>query len=534
MRFLVSDDGTNTDAHNVAFYVADALLGFVSTFDPSGGSGACEHNLYYDAYQVSTDAAMTECVPFNTTAPLEIGASVAASFWDGSIYECSLWEKELTAIEANKFISPYFPGSDYNDGFYVDTCSQAASHATCSTQICRDGTPNACQAEGTGAMACFGQYTENIIDNSFETYAGDPSVANWTDWTEDEDPGAGGGIAEITAYLADTKHGDTSVRMVNINGTGASSTIMWGSCLVAGIGSDMQVEAAVKKLSGTANFRIAVSRYSDGACGAGIGVFTVRAYADIDDGYWQVIGGQIGAGDWGAAASYEIQLSQFNSDTDLLIDTVSMKVADYHTPWIENPSGGATTTANSRQYELHNPLSDYCESEDADCYLSGFCASAWVYTDWAGDDGVQHYIINVPTTGANANVLRLRKIAANSLYFDIWDGAGAQRVYSLVSNGTNWTAGGWKYIEACSNNSDNVLSAHHYNVSNSTWYDWSVAIGAGTGIQNGQSVDLHVGHAANANYCDCYQPEIHISPYNAIYPNIGFNNGDPPVNGAPY
>jgi hypothetical protein len=222
------------------------------------------------------------------------------------------------------------------------------------------------------------------------------------------------------------------------------------------------------------------------------------------------------------------------TDGDALIDNVSLKEASYHTPWVHCPTGSGSVTYNSRQYELHNPLSDYCEQEDGYCYASGFCASAWVYTDWAGDDGVNHYLFVSPATAGNNNLWQVFKSNGDSIRFRLYDGAGAARIYELAVTNTNWTSGNWKYVEICSNNSDNVLSAHHYNVFNSTWYDWSVASGAGTGIQNGQSADLHIGNAANTNYCDCYQPEIHISPYSAIYPNRGFNGGKPPENHDPY
>lgn len=532
--FVLSDDGTNTTnlgADN--FLGINRLHKFIARYNYDGVNLSADANINVDENTVAT-SAIFRGPPLNTTAALQVGAVSAALFFDGTLGSCTIWEGDIGVLAANKWRNPHFPATNYGDGFYLHDCSQAASHSTCSTQICRDGTPNACQVEGTGVMAIFGQYTENILDNSFETYAGDPSVANWTDWVEDEDPGAGGGTAAITAYLADTKHGDTAVRMVTVNGTGASSTIMWGSCLVAGIGSDMHVEAAVKKLSGTANFRIAVSRYSDGACGAGIGVFTVRAYADFESGRWQILSGTIGAGDWGAAASYEIQLTQFNSNTDFLIDTVSMKVANYHTPWVENPSGGGTTTYNSRDYRLHNPLSDYCESEGADCYASGFCVGVWVNTGWTGGDTTQYYIMNVPGTAGNNNRWLIRKSANDRMYFSVYDNAaGVLHRYSAVTTSTSWTAGGWQYVEACSDNTG-TLAARHYNLDNTTWYNWATGDGAGTGIQNGQSSELHPGHLTNTLHLDGHTSSINIAPYNVIWPMKGWNNGIPPVNEHPY
>lgn len=78
------------------------------------------------------------------------------------------------------------------------------------------------------------------------------------------------------------------------------------------------------------------------------------------------------------------------------------------------------------------------------------------------------------------------------------------------------------------------LKGHHYNESNSTWYDWSTAAGAGTGIQDGQAADLHIGHDANANFLDGFMSSFGVGPYSAIWPLNGFHGGRPPVNHAPY
>jgi hypothetical protein len=513
--FIVSDDGTNTDTNSIAVFTADALYSFVGSFDPSGGSGACENNLYYDAYQVDTDATMTECAPVDSTADLEIGAfNVGTETWDGSILECALWEKELSAIEANKFISPYFPGTDYGDGFWVDTCSQAASHATCSTQVCRDGTPNACQAEGTGVMALFGGYTEQLDNNSFEAYVGDPSDGDFSDWPTE--------AGAVTAYLADSKHGDVSARM-----QGGSMT---SECIIGG-GNDTYFEISAKQLNnGGGTIEVWLREYDTGFCTSQLALTTIITCTP--GGVYDDCGALFAAASWNVAtSSYAIQIVD-SVDGDVLIDNVSIKEASYHTPWVENPSGGVTTTYNSRDDRLHNPLSDYCESEGADCYASGFCATAWVYTDWAGDDGATHTIFNIPGTVGNNNRWRVYKDPDNNIYFDWYDSAANLHRRYLAVTDTNFTSGDWDYIEVCSDNST-LTKAHHYNVANGTWYDWTITSGA-YGIHNDQSVEFHLGHMGNTVHLDGYQSEIHISPYNAIYPNVGFNNGNPPINGSPY
>lgn len=524
LNFYITDDGTNVDFNTVVMFNIDTLHNFVSTFDPSGGSGACENNIYYNAYQVDVDATMTECAPFNSTVNFEIGEAFG-TFWSGSMLECVLWQRELSAVEANKFISPHFPATNHGDGFWVDTCSQAASHTTCSTQVCRDGTPNSCQSEGSGSMAIFGQFTELVIDNSLETYAGDPSVANWTDWTETEV--AGDGTSAITAYLADTIHKDASARLA-ITGTTSSAQI--DQCIACSDSTAYYAYGKFKEISGASTMDFYVEEHDDGTCTSLVATNAIATNVDIPE-VWTEYGD--GFTTTGTTASCKFIVLSDTTASDFLVDFVSFKAASYRTPPVENPSGGVSTTYNSRQYELHNPLSDYCQSEGADCYLSGFCAAVWFWTPWV-DDGVNHYILVAPPTAGNNNRWHIQKAVDDGVYFRVYDGAGNERYVFLLATGTNWTANGWKYIEVCSNNSDNVVSGRWYNVSNSTWYAMGGLVGAGTGIQSGQATDLHIGHYVNTSYLDGYQSEIHISPYSAIFPQEGFNGGRPPINGAPY
>lgn len=517
LGFIVTDDGTNIDNNGVAVFVVGALHNFVSTFDPSGGPGACENNLYYSAYQVDIDATMTECAPFNSTANLFIGAQNAVNNWTGSMLECSLWERELTAIESNKYISPYFPSTNHGDGFYVSNCTQVASHATCSTQVCRDGTPNACQAEGTGTMALFGQYTEELDNNSFEAFTGDPSVANFDDWPAES--------GAVTAYLADAKHGDVSVRM-----KGGSLT---GECIIGG-GSDTYFEISAKQLNnGGGTVEVWLREYDTGFCSDQLAI-TMPLITCTPGSVWNDCGALFEAATWNVAtSSYAIQLVD-TVDGDMLIDNVSIKEASYHTPFVHCPTGSGSVTYNDREYELFNPLSSYIEAEGKDGYEDGVCISTWVYTDWAGDDTGVHRILSVPGTAGNNNRWMITFVNTwVALY--IYDSIAATLTSIYVANVTSWTAGGWKYIEACSDNAG-TIAMHYFNVNNSTWYDGGVG-GGGTGIQNGQTIDFHIGHVGGTNYCDCYQSEIHLSPYPSgafVWPQKGFNGGRPPVNHAPY
>jgi len=532
--FFISDDGINTDSNGIAMFTENTLQSFVSTFDPSGGSGACINNLYYNAYQLITDATMTECIPFNTTAAFQIGALSGASTWSGGLFECTLWDGVLSAIDANKYISPYFPGNNNGDGFFVDTCGQVASHSTCSTQKCRDGTPNECQAEGTGVIANFGAYTEVIDNNSYETRTGTDDDPAFTGWTEIANVGDGG-RADLTAYRADTKHGDISMRM-NVKGgdTAVAYISMTSPCHNIAPGSTVYAEIAAKALEGDTSIRIWVLEYVGANCvGAGPGTWVVN---DVEaSSEWKVYGGPATLTGSAASVSVEILARLDPGEAgSLLVDTASLKVADYHTPWAHNPSGDVTTTYNLRDYRLHNPLSDYVESEDGYAYESGFCASTWVYTDWDGDDGVVHFMVQVPDTGGTNNIIQLRKRGDDDIYFYVYDGAGAARTRSLSVTSVNWTGGNWKYAEACSDNTGTMV-AHHYNVENETWYAWTDEGNVGTGVQDDQSDEFHIGHAGGITFLDGYQNHVFISPYSDIYPMKGFNSGRPPVNdGSPY
>jgi hypothetical protein len=362
-------------------------------------------------------------------------------------------------------------------------------------------------------MAIFGEYTEELDNNGFESYTGDPSDGNFADWIE-------GG--NITAYLADSKHGDVSARL-----RGGSLT---GEC-IAGTPTQLYVELSAKQLENRGGtIEVWGRQYDTGFCTNQLAINTVVTCTP--GSVYETCGGLLDSIN-PATSSYKIQIVDA-VDGDMLIDNVSVKDAPYHTPWVHCPTGSGSVTYNAKQYELDSPLARYVDSEGGYAYASGFCGWAWLYTDWAGDDGVTHQILTSPGTAGVNNRWIINKPNSNNVQFVLYDAAGALRQYTIVTTSTNWTAGGWKYLEWCSNNSDNVLKGRHYNVSNSTWYDWSSAAGAGTGIQDGQATDLHVGHDAGVNMVDGFVSEMGIGEYSDIWPQRSFNGGRPPVNHAPY
>ncbi len=495
--------------------------------------GASNSNITVDENTPATHANIVG-PPHDTNGDFVVGSLHGGSnFWDGSISEVAVWKIALSTIETNKWRNPYFPGTNHGDGFYVDTCTQATTWANCSTQKCRDGTPNACQAEGTGVMAIFGAYTEILSDNSFETFTGDDSNPTFTHWTALETPG--NGTANITAYRADTKHGDVAIRSVTTGTT--SYTLLVSGCKTTGIGSDVYVSAQLKALAGVGRMVFQFRQWESVDCSTGY--IGVNQFYDtggvVSDPTWTEYGDLFGSGEWdGTAASYELRIYiAYQKAADVLIDTISLKAASYHTPWIHKLAG-AETAYSARDYRLHNPLADYSEELDEDMYESGFCVSTWVYSDWAGDDGANRDLFFVTGTAGLNNRWQVSKNPEDNVQLVLYDSAGVFRIHQLAVTDTNWTAGDWKYIEACSDNAG-TIAGHHYNANNATWYTWPDGGGAGTGIQDGQTSELHVGHSTATNFVDGYISEINMVPYSAIFPQAGFNSGKPPSNGPkPY
>jgi len=70
---------------------------------------------------------------------------------------------------------------------------------------------------------------------------------------------------------------------------------------------------------------------------------------------------------------------------------------------------------------VHNPL--YAIGNQGDflpngnyAYSGGWCASTWVYSDWAGNDGVFHYVLSVPATSGSNNYWAIYKYSSNSIF----------------------------------------------------------------------------------------------------------------------
>jgi hypothetical protein len=478
----------------------------------------------------------------NGNQPVRFSASGYGVAGSTRILQCSLYGKTLDAIEANKYINPYFPGNNNNRGSYVTTCTQAASHATCSATKCRDGTPNACQAEATGAEAVFGQQTELVPYNSFEIVVGDDSNPAITGWTIVNI--TGDGTATTTIYRDETKHGNIAVRMKSSGSTAAN--ISTSNCIPVTPLATYYPYLSGKQLGGSrSNLYLNVNSYSDGACANYVSAASVRTSSissvfEVLKPFVFPNGITVGVG----TNSVTLQVVNYGSyagaapaftgtaSSDILIDAVSFKAGTYFTPWTHNPGAG-TTTYNARDYRIRNTLADQTYSGTYP-YLTGWCGAAWVYTDYNGSQIVGNYTLAVvPATAGANNFWYIHLENGNYIAFYLNDGAGGSRVLYQATDATNWTGSNWHYVEWCSNN-NNTLTGHWYNVSNSTWYTIGVNGGGGIGIQNGQSTTMSIGTNAGASPLNGYISQLCFKPYNAIYPNCGFNGGKPPFLAATY
>jgi len=509
VRFYWQDTTGAADSITIAnFLVNDTLTSFVGTYEFKGD--AVSDVYLYANYEATASTNTGEGPIKNDPVELNIGASgggVGGQHFSSLFASCTFWCGVLSSVQANKFISPYFQNNSHGDGFYVDTCSQAASHATCSTQVCRDGTPNACQAEGTGVIAVFSQGEELIPYNSYEIVVGDDSSPTFTGWTK---------IGAVTAYRAATKHGNVSARMKR---TGADVSLT-SSCIGVSASTAYYVFVDAKSITGDPLYIIEYDPYTSADCTTGQ-QSTVEIVTGSTSSVWAE------AGDTKTTAvginSLKLRVRQ-TSGGSAIYDAISLKASSYRKPWVHN-SGAGTTIFNARNYIIHNPLSDFIETEQKYGYEDGFCVSACVYTDYT-TDGTVHRALTSGTV-SDQYWSFITNDGSNNISFAVTTGAAAWKsIYQAITPST-WVAGTRKFLEACTDNaSPSNLKARWYETSNSTWY--SIASpssgGGSTGQMNTQSDELHVGHQSAAVFLDGYfvGEAISISPYSIAWPQKGF------------
>lgn len=448
---------------------------------------------------------------FNGTAP--IGIADAYTLGDqsflGAVNRIGIYNMPLSAANISRWVSPYFAKSIETTGMYVTTCTQAASHAICDPSKCVDGTANRCVPDSQW-QPIFGQYTEACSYNSVETVVGGDDAPTFTGYSSYIDP-----AATLTAYRADTMHGNISMR---VKAPSLTYNEIYGPCETAGVGNVIQGWVAMKKLVDLpAELYVQLWSYTDAACTTG------TSYASLWGGdatsVWDWYGGSVSTA---GKSSYRVVVSVIqNNDTptDLLIDTWSAVASPVRTPWV-HAAGAADVVVNSRDYRVHNPLADV-RPNGRYAYQDGFCAGMWVSSDWAADDGVGKYLVAVLGTAGSSNYWHIFKHTNNSIYFSIYDNAAVALQRYLAVTSANWTVGYPKYVEACSSNTGTIV-ARHYDTGTSTWYSWSGSSGAGTGIFAGQTANIHVGGNTGLPM-DGYLGPLVIGPYKSSWPLYGFD-----------
>jgi hypothetical protein len=214
--------------------------------------------------------------------------------------------------------------------------------------------------------------------------------------------------------------------------------------------------------------------------------------------------------------------------SDVLFDTISVKAATHFTPWVHNPGAG-TTTYNARVYYINNTLVTQSYNGTYP-YQNGFCSSVWIYTDFGGDE-FDGNLFPMTTSGVT-NYWYIRLENLGYVTFALADPAGLLSYRYAATDASSWTKSNWHYIEVCTSNTG-TMTGHWYNVGSTSWYPLSSVINDGTRIFTGQGSFITIG-TPSVNMRGAYYSHICIKPYNAIYPNCGFNGGKPPFLAATY
>jgi hypothetical protein len=361
-----------------------------------------------------------------------------------------------------------------------------------------------------------------VPENSYEVVVGDDSNPVFTRHTKAEFNGDGS--AKVTAYRDDTKHGNISVRMKTTGTT--SYAYMQSSCIPVSPATKYYTYAATKTLSGIPNVILNPVEYSDGAC---------VNYLTASNSY----SGNPTTGSWnnntqgsfttnaGTNSVYLVVYS-WTSASDFLLDSISIKATTHFTPWVHNPGAG-TTTYNDRAYSINNTLATQSYNGTYP-YQNGFCSSVWIYTDFGGDE-FDGNLFPMTTSGV-ANYWYIRLENLGYVTFALADPAGLISYRYAATDASSWTKSNWHYIEVCTSNTG-TMTGHWYNVGSQSWYPLSSVINDGTRIFTGQGSFITIG-TPSVNMRGAYYSHICIKPYNAIYPNCGFNGGKPPFLAATY
>jgi hypothetical protein len=516
-NFTTTNIGTGVGAVStqvIGSMAAGGLTSCMGTYK-QGVTGASTQNTYanYPGLAVAT-SAIAQSPVFNSTANIEFGAyDAAANFWSGQILECDMYKKDLSAIEVNKWMNPYYTANNNGQGFYVYACS-GGEYAQCSPEKCRSGSSNICSPQGKISSLPFTSLHDAIIRNNyFSAYTGDISNPTITNWVK-----AVTGAGSVTLYAGDSAYGSYSARL---KGGSADSSSITSDCMaLTGAGFYVQTSAKVKSILERKLGRIKLTtyRYSDAAC--------ATPTTNVSSSYYNPDSGQAWSNIW----FYSREAGSQSIKTQIIAEGNGVGVYDYLVSLvgtldtniearsksykIPTPSITAPTAITGKTLDLFNPLSSYFDSMGALGFTNGYCFGTWIYTDWVGDDSYGHRLV---FTSGYPNLIELYKDSSNYFGFTVTDAGGGLRRSRYLVDSTTWPAG-WKYAEFCSPNIGDV-KARYYLPSTSTWYTGVASSVGGTGILSSISVQIRIGDSGLA---DTWYFNLVVGKYSAIWPMLGF------------
>lgn len=467
----------------------------------------------YENFGVSTLA--TAVYPINngnTAVSIGAYANGTAAEFSGSLGSCALWGKALSAIEAAKWINPHFPKPTMTNGLYPTACTHTAPEATCSYDRCRDGTPSACQVQGTGVQAVFAAATELAPNNSFETFTGTDAVPTITGWSKTEING------KVSMYRPAAKHGNVALRM-KYSADGGTARI--NAVIPVSPSTVYYAYVNKKTLSGKdSTSPLSWLAYSSVDCTTGfVGAASVSipAATVLADG---VMGGTWTTG--GTTNCIKLYLNDaISSTTDysVVFDNISLRAKSYYTPWFHNPSTG-TTSSTAKTYTLNNPLAE-TRPDGVSAFTNGFCVGTWVWTDFSGADSSNKKLLTTSLVGSSQ--IYLTHINGG-IDLSIINTVGAVKTTTILVDNTKFTNGAWKYITVCNNNTG-TPTIQYYNSANNTWYSGVSYSGAGDGILGSMGSTVTLGsYTGGVVVGNLYFHNLVFTPYSAINPLPGFNN----------
>jgi hypothetical protein len=504
---MISDDGSVAGGHvsslNNPGLTANLLSSNLCTYKGIADGSSVAYN-YLDGDSATSSAF--DFPIYNGTARLTVGSdsSLTSNELAGSIGQCALWGRTLSAKDAAKWISPHFPAPTMTNGFYPTACTHTAPEATCGYDKCRPGTPNACQVTGTGTQAVFAGNTELAPNNSFETFTGTDAAPTITGWT------ATGTGQVVSMYRPAAKHGSVAVRLKVPTDTATLSS----PCTTVVSSTAYYAAYYVIITKGNPTARMSIDQYSDAGCTV---LVTTK---NIDTTTTKVTGDTFTTGVGTIRVIIRlVPSSPVVIGSDVVFDNVSLKALPYATPWFHN-SGLGTTTSTSKTYTVNNPLAEQ-RPDGVYAYTNGFCFGTWLYTDYGGSDTVDRFLATGHNSATNTWLLEKYGVVFSS--FRIADNAGDVKRSGLASTDVNFSPNSWKYLAGCTNNAG-TLTFKWFNTSNSTWYTGSSG-GVGTGVLSTAGTPSYLGmFSTGVGQIDGYIYNFVLGPYNAINPLLGFNN----------